>query len=90
MKVNASLTGLQNDERVRPSLRIQTRLSPPSETVRYVAGSRVRAFAVIEVLEVSLTLIAMFALERWRRDRTGRAAADRAPADARSLVRIWP
>lgn len=90
VKVNASLTGLQNDERVRPSLRIQTRLSPPSETVRYVAGSRVRAFAVIEVLEVSLTLIAMFALERWRRDRTGRAAADRAPADARSLVRIWP
>jgi len=68
-KVNATLTTLQNDEHVRESLRIQTRLSPPLSSVVYVTGSRIRALAVTEVLGISLTLSAVLAVERRRRDR---------------------
>jgi hypothetical protein len=65
-RVNGTLAGLQDSQSVRPSLRIQTRLSPPSASVEYVTGSRARTFAVTVVLELALTLAALFALERWR------------------------
>jgi len=63
------VSDLVNDEHVRESLRIQTRLSPPLSSVVYVTGSRIRALAVTEVLGISLTLSAVLAVERRRRDR---------------------
>ena len=85
-RVNATLAGLQNSQGVRPSLQIETRLSPPaaSASVQYVTGSRARAFAVTVVLELGLTLAAVFAMERWRlrrwRSRAAVRAAELAPA----------
>lgn len=74
-KVNATLSNLQVSQGVRPSLRIQTRLSPPSSSVEYVTGSRARAFSVIVVLELGLTLAVLLALERWRARRLPRENA---------------
>lgn len=87
-KVSASLATLQSNERVLPSLRIQTRLSPPTETIEYVTGSRIRAFAVIEVLEISLTLTALVALERWRRERSDPTRPAPGSAEEKALMPV--
>ena len=82
-RVDATLIGLQSSQGVQPALRIQTRLSPPASSVEYVTGSRARAFAAIVALELSLTVAALFALERWRARRRFRdavRAADLVPA----------
>jgi hypothetical protein len=72
-RIYRTLADLQNDQQVRESAKIRTKLSPTEAPIQYLKGSRLRAVAVTVALglAVTLTLVVLLDLRRLRRERSG-------------------
>jgi hypothetical protein len=63
--INATLRELQAAEGTVPTAMIRTRLSPPSVTILYSVGSRIRALAATLLLGLGVTLAAVRGIDAW-------------------------
>jgi capsular polysaccharide biosynthesis protein len=80
-RIEAELDAIQGDESVANDQRINTRRFTVSSQAEVLAGSRLRAVAVIGALGMVLTLAAIFGLERIQGRRHGPATDPALPVD---------
>lgn len=72
-RIYRTLADLQDQQQVRESSKIRTKLSPAEAPIQYLKGSRLRAVAVTVTLglAVTLTLVVLIDVRRVRRERSG-------------------